>query len=127
MTDLNPWAQIIGPCYTAASIARALGWTPDRVTAAVESLSLLELETDDNVLLYPAFQIDDGRIIEGISEVIRVLSTGTRSTWTWAQWLNSRVDDETGEEAASAIEQLRAGHIEDMLRDARHAAAAWSS
>lgn len=109
-----------------ASIARALGWTSDQVRLAVESLSLLELETDDNGLLYPAFQIDDGRIIEGVGDALRVLSTGTRSTWTWAQWLKTRVNDETGEEAPSTIEQLRAGRLADVLVETRYAAAAWS-
>lgn len=123
----NPWATIIGPCYTAASIARALGWTAAQVAAAVRSLSLLELETDDGVRLYPAFQIDDGRIVEGVGDVLRVLATGTRSTWTWAQWLNTPVDDETGKEAPRAIDQLRAGQLDAVLLDARHTAAAWSS
>ncbi|WP_262002014.1 hypothetical protein [Microbacterium sp. Mcb102] len=77
--------------------------------------------------LYPAFQIAEGRVIDGVGDVLRVLSTGTSSAWTWAQWLNTPVDDETGEEAPSSIEQLRTGQIEDVLRDARHAAAAWSS
>lgn len=62
----NPWAKIVGLCYTAESVARALGWTPDQVTAAVEQLSLLELRTDDGVLLYPAFQIVDGHVVHGI-------------------------------------------------------------
>lgn len=122
----NPWAQIVGPCYSVASVARALGWAPDQVTEAVDSLSLLELETDDGVLLYPAFQIVDGRVVDGVGDVLRVLKTGTGSTWTWAQWLNTPVDDETGEDAPSAIEQLRAGQIDEVLRDALHAAAAWS-
>lgn len=123
----SPWAQIVGPCYTAASVARALGWTSDEVADAVESLSLLELETSDGVLLYPSFQIVDGRVIDGVGDVLRVLRTGTRGTWTWAQWLNSPVDDVTGEDAPRAIEQLLAGQVDDVLRDARHAAAAWSS
>lgn len=123
----NPWAAIIGPCYRASSIGRELGWTSEQVTAAAASLTLLELKTEDDVLLYPAFQVWDGRLVNGLGEVLQVLSTGTASTWTWAQWLNAAVDDETGEDAPSAIEQLRAGQLEDVLRDARHAAAAWSS
>ncbi len=123
----NPWAVIIGPCYRASSIARELGWTSEQVAAAAASLTLLELETDDEVLLYPAFQIWEGRLVDGLGEVLQVLSTGTASTWTWAQWLNTAVDDETGEDAPSAIEQLRAGKLDDVLLDARHTAAAWSS
>lgn len=123
----NPWAAIIGRCYRASSLARELGWPPERVAAAAASLELLELETDDNVLLYPAFQIWEGRIVQGLGDVLQVLSTGTAGTWTWAQWLNAPVDDVTGEDAPSAIEQLRAGRLDDVLRDAQHAAWSWSN
>lgn len=127
MTDKNPWAEIIGPCYRSTSLARALGWTNDQVAEAAASLRVLELLTGDGVLLYPAFQVHDGRVIDGLAEVLQVLSSGTGGSWTWAQWLNARVDDESGEEAPSAIEQLRARQFIDVMRDARHVAWAWSS
>lgn len=127
MTDKNPWADIIGPCYRQASLARALGWTEDEVAAAAASLQILELLTNDDVLLYPAFQVRDGRLVEGLARVLQILSTGTRGRWTWAQWLNSPFDDDSGEPAPRAIEQLRAGQLDEVLRDARHAAASWSS
>lgn len=127
MTDKSPWAEIIGPCYTTASLARALGWTEADVADAAASLRVLELTTSDDKLLYPAFQVHEGHLVAGLDEVLQVLSTGTQGTWTWAQWLNAQVNDDTGEEAPSAIEQLRAGELEDVLRDARHAAWSWSS
>lgn len=123
----NPWAAIVGPCYTATSLARELGWSPEQVSEAVTSLALLELKTSEGTLLYPAFQVREGRVVDGVGEVLQVLSTGTRSTWTWAQWLNTPVDEETGEEAPSAIEQLFAGRLDDVMLDARHTAAAWRS
>ena len=123
----NPWAGIVGLCYRAHSIARELGWPLEQVTTAVAALELLEVTTVEGTLLYPAFQLWNGRVVEGLGEVLQVLSTGTASRWTWAQWLNTPDDDETGEPAPSAIEQLRAGQLDDVLRDARHAAAAWSS
>lgn len=125
--ELNPWAAIVGPCYTETSIARELRWSPKQVSEAVTSLALLELETSDGTVLYPAFQVREGRVVDGVGEVLQVLSTGTSSTWTWAQWLNTPVDNETGEEASSAIEQIHAGHLDEVLRDARHTAAAWRS
>lgn len=126
-SEKSPWAEIVGPCYSAVSLARTLGWAPEQVTAAVESLSLLELKTEDGVLLYPAFQVANGQVVPGIGDLLRVLHSGTRSTWTWAQWMNSPVVDETGAAGPRAIEQLLAGHIDEVLRDARHAAAAWSN
>ncbi|WP_417503833.1 hypothetical protein [Microbacterium sp.] len=83
----NPWAGIVGPCYTVTSMARALGRAEMEITEAGETLRLLALETDDGVTLYPAFQLRDGWVVEGLSKVLAVLQTGTADHWTWAQWL----------------------------------------
>lgn len=107
--------------------ARALGWTESKVATAAASFIVLELLTDEGVKLYPAFQVHEGFLLEGLGAVLQVLSTGTTSRWTWAQWLNTQVNDDSGEKAPSAIEQLRAGYLDDVLRDARHAAWSWSS
>ena len=124
--EKNPWAEIIGPCYTTASLARALRWTETEVFGAAAALEVLEVETVEGTRLYPAFQVRDGRVIEGLHLVLRELGIGTASRWTWAQWLNSPYDDDSGEPAPTAIEQLLAGQLDDVLRDARHAAASWS-
>lgn len=127
MTYKDPWADIIGPCYRRASLARALGWTADEVTAAAASLQILELLTDDGVLLYPSFQVRDGHLVEGLAQVLQVLNIGTRGRWTWAQWLNTRLDGEDGGEEPSAIERLVSGDLDYVLLEARHDAWAWSS
>lgn len=126
MTDVNPWAEIIGPCYRSDSFARALGWTDAEAKRGAASLSVLELVTEEGILLYPAFQVRDGRVVPGLSEVLHTLHTGTESRWTWAQWLNTRLDDGNGTELPSAIEQLCAGELEDVLLEARHDAWAWA-
>ncbi len=126
-TGNNPWAAIIGPCYSASSLARTLGWNEALIVEAAASRHLLELETSDGASLYPAFQVWGGRVVDGLGAVLQVLSTATSSRWTWAQWLNASTDDDSGDDAPSAIEQLRAGQLDNVLRDARHAAAAWSS
>ena len=94
---------------------------------AAASLTILELLTDDGVLLYAAFQVWGGSVVPGLEDTLHILTTGTQGRWTWAQWLNTRVDDDSGEQAPSAIEQLREGHLDDVLLDARHVAWAWSS
>lgn len=71
----NPWADIVGPCYTASSLARTLDWTEAAVIEAADSFTLLRLTTDDEVELYPAFQIQDGQPAKGLAEVLRVLSS----------------------------------------------------
>lgn len=80
-TGSNPWADIVGPCYTASSLARALDWTEAAVIEAADSFTLLTLTTDDEVELYPAFQIQDGQPTKGLAKVLRVLNSGTDSSW----------------------------------------------
>ena len=126
-TGANRWAEIVGPCYTAASLARALGWTEPAVTEAADSLSLLELTTDDGVKLYPVFQIWDAKPVGGLADVLRVLRSGVDAPWTWAQWLNAPLTDEDGGEQPTNIQRLREGQLADVLRDAQHDAAAWQS
>lgn len=119
----NPWARIIGPCYTVASMARTLRWTEAEVVEAGHTLRLLMLLTDDDVYLFPAFQLRDGRVIEGLTNVLRVLQTGTQGRWTWAQWLNTPYPH--GE--PTAIEKMLAGRLNEILLEARHDAWSWSS
>ena len=66
MTDdkPNPWAKIVGPCYTVASMARTLEWTETEVMEAGSDLRLLMLHTSDDVYLFPSFQLPDGNIVE---------------------------------------------------------------
>ena len=119
----NPWAKIIGPCYTTSSIAAALGWTESEVIGAGEALGLLALEASDGPMLYPAFQLHNGAPVVGLTEVLAVLRTGTRGRWTWAQWLNTAFPD--GE--PTPIEMMKAGRLAEVLLEARHDAWAWSS
>ena len=124
MSEENPWAAIVGPCYTVTSIARTLGWTEAEVINAGEELRLLMLRTDDDVLLFPTFQLQDGKVVAGLVDVLRVLQTGTSGSWTWAQWLNVALPDE---DPPRNIERLRQGRLDETLRDARHVAWAWGS
>lgn len=119
MTDENPWARIVGPCYTPASMARTLGWTEAEVRSAGDDLRLLQVVTSDGVTLYPAFQLHDGRVVEGLSDVLRVLRTGTTGRWTWAQWLNVAVAGRRN------MDLLYAGRLDEVLRDAERDAGAW--
>ena len=120
----NPWAEIVGPCYTVASMARTLRWTEAEVIEAGESLRLLMLLTEDGVLLFPSFQLIEGKVVEGLREVLCVLETGTASRWTWAQWLNTELPDE---DPPRNIQYLYDGRLDEALRDAEHDAWAWRS
>lgn len=125
--QISPWNEIIGACYTPASLARALGWAEAEVEDAANSLVVLKLVTADGAVLYPAFQLWNGNPVDGLSEVLRVLRTGTEDPWTWAQWLNTHLLDEDNAKQPTNVQRLRAGQLATVLRDADHDAAAWRS
>lgn len=116
------WAQIVGPCYTALGMADALGWTEHQVIQAGEDLRLLAMRTSDDLVVYPAFQLHDGRVVDGLQDVLRILRTGTAGRWTWAQFLNVTLPGERAQ-----IEILREGRLDEVLRDARNEAASWGA
>lgn len=124
MTDENPWAEIVGPCYTVTSMARTLGWSEAEVIEAGNDLRLLMLTTDDGVDLFPSFQLQNGKVVDGLQDVLRVLETGTAGRWTWAQWLNVALPDE---DPPRNITLLYEGRLEEALRKARHDAWSWSN
>lgn len=114
------WADVVGPSFTAAGMADELGWTETEVACAGEELRLLAVRTSDDVVLFPAFQLLDGRVVAGLTEVLQVLRTGTASRWTWAQFLNVARPGEMPH-----IHNLREGHLDDVLDAARREAVAW--
>lgn len=127
MTDeevSNPWAEIVGPCYTVTSMARTLGWTEDEVIEAGDHLRLLMLRTSDDVLLFPAFQLLEGKVVTGLTRVLVILEIGTADPWTWAQWLNTELPDA---DPPRNIQYLYDGRLDEACRDARNVAWSWSS
>ncbi|MFJ4225411.1 hypothetical protein [Microbacterium sp. NPDC089695] len=120
----NPWARIVGPCYTVASMARTLRWSEADVVEAGEHMRLLMLRTEEGTVLFPSFQIHNGTVVAGLNEVLLILQTGTTSPWTWTQWLNVELPDA---DPPRNIEYLYNGRLEEAMRDARHVAWAWSS
>lgn len=119
----NPWAEIVGPCFTVARFACTLGWTEAEVLQAGRDLQLLMLHTSDDALVFPAFQLHDGKPVAGLAEVLQVLKAGVQDAWTWAQWLNVALPNE---EPPRNITLLHEGRLEEALRNARHDAWSWN-
>ncbi|MFF7291640.1 hypothetical protein ACFY9N_03815 [Microbacterium sp. NPDC008134] len=127
MTAKRAWAEIIGPCYSETSLVRRFGWTLHGLREAVAALEVLELVTEDDVRLYPAFQFDDGRPVPHLADVLTVLHSGVESPWTWAQWLNTPLVTDVGGELPRNIDRLRAGALGELLLEARNDAYAWGN
>lgn len=52
---------------------------------------LLTLCTSDNVLQPPSFQLLDAKPVQGLTDVLHTMHTGTRSRWTWTSLTPSEV------------------------------------
>lgn len=126
-TAKSPWADIVGPCYTGPAFQRELGISRQAVSQGVAALRYLRVTTSDGKMLYPAFQLRGGAVVPGLDKVLRILNEGTKGTWTWAQWLNTVIQDEDGYPLPRNIDRLAAGDIDGVLRDAQNVAAAWAA
>ncbi|KSU55010.1 hypothetical protein [Microbacterium enclense] len=118
---LSPWAEIVGPCFTVASFARATGMIEKDVRAAAADLSILALTTLDGVQILPSFQVRDGRIVPRLRPILETLRGGIDDPWTWAQWLNIDMPDKDRH-----IDEIWAGEFTLTLTEARHTAWAWA-
>ncbi|WP_062467444.1 hypothetical protein [Demequina maris] len=125
----NPWADIVGTIYTADAFLRELRLTPAEVDEAARDLHILQLETADGHHVYPTFQVVNGHLIPGLSEVLDTLQRGIDDPWTWAQWLCTYVDGALGSHRARRrhIDALVAGDVAAVARAARAAADSWAS
>lgn len=84
------WADVVGPAYTPLQIAWLLNLTTKGVAA---NAGLLALEQPGGQIVYPTWQLDDGRLLPGIAEVVEVLGPVVATTWTIAGWLRSPQPD----------------------------------
>lgn len=120
----NPWADILGPCVASGVIQHALGVGRAALSKAVRERRALRLETSDHRTLYPTFQVRNGALVPGLSEVLPILEAGVNDPWTWAQWLNTPLRGRDGVERRH-IDRLASGDIVDVVAAARRDAASW--
>ncbi|WP_150951600.1 hypothetical protein [Microbacterium testaceum] len=119
---LSPWAAIVGPCYTVLSFSRALKATPAAILEATAAIRVLRLPTADGSAVFPAFQVRGGQVAPDLQSVLKVLRGGIDDPWTWAQWLNTpRLN------GVIQIDELWAGNVAEVMRDAGHDAWVWRS
>jgi len=121
-------SRIIGRCYTEDSLGDILHLTSEQIAAAADDLRLLRLVTSEGVHVFPAFQLDGDAIIPGLPDVLRALRTGGDAPWVWSLWLTARnPHGPVTRLADSYIDRLRDGEVDEVVREARRAAASWAA
>jgi hypothetical protein len=101
-------AATIGPVYRQASLAAACGHSRQAVSDLIKRRRVLALTTKDGHVVIPAFQLgDDLRPLNGIPEILQILTPDVIDEWTLASWLTA-AHDQLG--AKSVVEYLAAGN-----------------
>jgi hypothetical protein len=116
LTD-ERWAERIGSVLAQADVARLLDKT---VQAVAQDQRLLRLRQPDGRPVYPIFQFDGRRQVNGVAEVVATLRDAIEPL-TIAAWLNGPNRRFRGRRP---VEVLRNGEADDVLAAARRYARA---
>lgn len=115
-----------GRFLTGETASEVLGISPESLDDLVAANSLLRVETEDGVQLYPELQFDgEGSTMNGLPEILQTLLPAAADGWTVLYWLTAPL---AGYAGRTPIELLRGGIVsepEAVLEMAKHDAAAW--
>jgi hypothetical protein len=104
-----------GGAVTAETLGEQLGSTPHAVEAQRRGGSLLAVY-ERGAWRYPAWQLSDGKLLDGLGAVLQVLAQHALSPWdTMIFFLHT----DTEREGESPLQALRAGRRDAALRAAR--------
>lgn len=115
------WSDELGPFYDSDGVRVLLGnVTKQAVSDRVQRHRILALQTGSGRLVYPAFQFDGRRVVEGLGEVLAIVVPDHVESWYVASWLTT---PDAALDGHTPIDQLRSGHGEAVLVAARDVAA----
>lgn len=88
---VNEWQEHLGDMYDADSVINLLSELDPSVNleALINNNGILALTTDSGQIVYPAFQFENGKVMDGLVEVLELLPEDLVSRWTLASWLVS--------------------------------------
>lgn len=116
------WGEQLGPVYDSEGVMALLGGvTKQAVSDRVRRHALLALRTGSGRLVYPAFQFDGRRVIDGLAAVLAVVVPDDTEAWYVASWLTTP-DPALG--GLAPYEALRAGELEAVRAAAYEVATA---
>lgn len=116
----------LGSFYTTDRVRKVLGGiSRQAVSERVKNHRLLRVTSADGVLLFPAFQFSNEKMLSGLQKLLKVLLGSGVDGWTVAYWLTARLG-QLGE--VTALEILASGdsdRIAELQRLAAGDAASW--
>lgn len=113
-----------GPFYSSIKAMEVMGLRDRQsLTNRIRRNTILRVRTADGRNAFPAFQFDDGTVIDRLRPVLQVLLPAAATPWTVLDWL---VDPAPDLDDRSPIDAIRAGDP-TVLALARQDAAAWQA
>jgi len=92
----SEWASAVGPVYSIEGFASALGLKSSEVIALSRSSQVLSFDTVDGDQVFPAGQIDSGRVLRGIPWLLGELNLDLVDRYSLAIWLNQSREELNG-------------------------------
>lgn len=120
---VSPWDELVGPFVRSEGVQARLGITRQAIAAKAARRRLLRTITSDGEHLYPLWQFDGDRVVDGLGEVIALFPEASVDGWTLAAWLRT-VDAELGEAPFDALVRGDVGGVVEVAVAAARSLAA---
>lgn len=119
MSELVEYA---GPWIDSETVQGLLGIDSEELARQLIHREMIGCVFLSGRTYFPAKQLMNGRVVDGLHEVLEVLASGDDDPETWAVWMaGSPADD-----GITNWERLRAGRLDLVLTTARRHASRWS-
>src|SRR5690554_6141659 len=119
LTDAVVHFESLGPWRTAESAAMHLRLGIPELQAMIERNELIGVHFADEKLYFPDWQFDDGGVVDGLAEVLLILSPALTAPETCAAWLAATVYEDS---SLRYIDLLREGHVREVVDEANRTA-----
>ena len=116
--EASPWDELVGPFLRSDGVQARLQISRQAVAAKAARRRLLRTITVDGEHLYPLWQFDGDRLVDGLVEVLSLFPESSVDGWTLAAWL--RTPDPDLDEPP--LDALARGECEKVVMVARTAA-----
>lgn len=123
----NAMAEKVGPFYETSGLVVWLDITKQGLQRRRDTNAIIGCKTQEGHHVYPVWQFqEDGTLIPGLRDVLKVLATGIQDGWTWALWLTSELPGQL--DGISAVQWLTECRDPQAVLDiAREDATAWAA
>ncbi len=117
------WERHLGPLVGWRRVAELLGTVGTRqgVNDLQKRRRLIGLRTKSGELVYPLFQLSEGKPMPGLPRVLEAFEDAGLDDWTIASWL---VTPQDLLEGGRPVEELKSGTSVDLVVDAARRTAA---